>query len=331
MKSKIPGYDRYAKYGYIFSIPFVIAFLLFSLYPTVYTALIGFTDLKGLGMSSIHFLSDDIFKNFKAVLASPSFQQAFKNTVVLWLLNFIPQIFLALLLAAWFTDKRSKVKGQGAYKVLLYMPNIITAATIAILFSGFFGYPMGPVNDLLVRFGFAEKPLELLRSKTVARGVVIFIQTWMWYGSTMITLISGILGISPEIYESAEVDGSNRVQTFFYITLPNVKTILLFTLVTSLIGGLNMFDIPRLFQNGGPDNSTLTTSLFIYNQAFSGSYMYNRAAAASMIMFVIIAIIASMMFFVMRDKDEAKLRKQIRQQQKAYIKKLKAGKESGSC
>ena len=326
MKSKKPGYDRYAKYGYLFSIPFVATFLLFSLYPTVYTAVIGFTDLKGLGTTSIRFLSEDIFRNFKAILSRPSFQQAFKNTVVIWLSNFVPQILLALLLAAWFTDKRSTVKGQGLFKVLLYMPNIITAATIAILFSGFFGYPMGPVNDLLVRFGILEKPVELLRNKTVARSVVIFIQTWMWYCSTIITLISVILGISPEIFESAEVDGANRVQTFFYITLPNVKTILLFTLVTSLIGGLNMFDIPKLFQNGGPDNATLTTSLFIYNQAFSGSYMYNRAAAASMIMFVIIAALASVMFFVMRDKDEVELRKQIKQQQKNNQSKLKAGK-----
>ena len=192
------------------------------------------------------------------------------------------------------------------------MPNIITAATIAILFSGFFGYPMGPVNDLLVRFGLVDKPVELLRNKTVARSVVIFIQTWMWYGSTMITLISGILGISPEIFESAEGDGANRVQTFFYITLPS----------------LNMFDIPKLFQNGGPDNATLTTSLFIYNQAFSGSYMYNRAAAASMVMFIIIAILSAIMFFVMRDKDEVQMRKQIKEQQKAYKMRLKSGKEN---
>ena len=100
MKSKKPGYDRYAKYGYIFSIPFVIAFLLFSLYPTVYTAVIGFTDLKGLGKTDIHFLTDDLFRNFKTVLSSPSFKLAFKNTVVIWLANFIPQMLLALLLAA---------------------------------------------------------------------------------------------------------------------------------------------------------------------------------------------------------------------------------------
>lgn len=142
----------------------------------------------------------------------------------------------------------------------------------------------------------------------------------------MIVLISGILGINPEIFEAAEVDGANRVQTFFRITLPNIRTILTYTLITSLIGGLNMFDIPKLFQNGGPDNSTLTTSLFIYNQAFSGSYLYNRAAAASMIMFVVIAILSAITFKLMQDKDEVAERKarkrelkRLKQEQKGKV------------
>ena len=125
------------------------------------------------------------------------------------------------------------------------------------------------------------------------------------------------------------MDGANRVQTFFLVTIPNIRTILLFTLVTSLIGGLNMFDIPKLFMLGGPDNATLTTSVFIYNQAFSGSYMYNRAAAASMIMFTIICILSAIMFFLMRDKDEEKLRKQIREQEKAYRREQNALKKAG--
>jgi multiple sugar transport system permease protein len=211
------------------------------------------------------------------------------------------------------------------------MPNIITAATIAILFNALFGYPMGPMNDLLMRFGIIKSAYYFLAKKSIARGVVIFIQTWMWYGYTMIILISGVLGISPEIFESAEVDGANRVQTFFYVTLPNIRTILLFTLVTSLIGGLNMFDIPKLFLLGGPDNATLTTSVFIYNQAFSGSYMYNRAAAASMIMFVIICVLSALMFYLMRDKDEARLKKEIKKAAKAEKAALKAKKREGAA
>ena len=319
MKRKKTGY---ARYGYIFSTPFVLAYLIFSLYPTFYTAFLGFTDCKGLGNTSLHIL-DEPFKNFVTVLNNASFQISLKNTVGIWIANFIPQILLALLLTAWFTNNRKKIKGQGFFKVIFYMPNIITAATVAILFFSFFGYPMGPINDLAQRFGFIKEPYYYFADKTVARGTVAFIQFWMWYGYTMIILISGVLGISPELYESAEIDGANGVQKFFFITIPNLNTILIFTMITSMIGGLNMFDIPKLLVNGtggGPDNATLTTSVFIYNQAFAGSYMYNRAAAASMIMFIIIAICSAFVFYLMRDKYEAKERKENKKNEKALRK-----------
>lgn len=313
----------YAKYGYLFSLPFVVIFTIFSLYPIIYTATIGFTNLKGMGMTRYQLLPD-LWQNYRTVLTSKSFQLALKNTVFLWGCNFVPQLLLALLLTAWFTDRRSRLRAQGLFKVLFYMPNIITAATIAILFNALFGYPMGPVNDLLLRLGLIQAPVNFLVSKKMAQGIVIFIQTWMWYGYTMIILISGVLGISPEIFEAAEVDGANRRQTFFLVTLPNIRTILLFTLVTSLIGGLNMFDIPKLFLLGGPDNATLTTSVFIYNQAFSGSYMYNRAAAASMIMFVIICGLSALLFFLLRDRDEARSRREIKRQRRLEAKEAKA-------
>lgn len=316
----------YAKYGYLFSIPFVLAFLIFSLYPIVYTIIIGFTDLKGLGKTDFSFLEDPLM-NFKLIINNGSFRLSLKNTIVIWVVNFIPQIFLALLLTAWFTNNRHKIKGQGAFKVLFYMPNIITAATIAILFNSLFGYPKGPVNDLLIMLGILDSPQNFLLDKTIARGIVSFIQFWMWYGYTMIVLISGVLGINPELFEVAEIDGASSAKTFFYITLPNLRTIIIFTLITSLIGGLQMFDIPRLFLFGGPDNGTLTTTLFIYNQAFSGSYMYNRAAAASIIMFVIIAILSSFVFYIMRDKYDAKVRKQERLYKKQQNKAKKAARK----
>jgi len=317
----------YAKYGYIFCIPFVLAFLIFSLYPIVYTTVIGFTDLKGMGKTDFQFLANP-FQNFITVLKNASFQESLKNTVIIWIANFIPQILLALLLTAWFTNHRNKIKGQGLFKVLFYMPNIITAATIAILFYSLFGYPKGPVNDLFMTLGIIDEPMYFLINKTTARGIVSFIQFWMWYGHTMIILISGVLGINPEIFEASDIDGANSAQTFFYVTLPNLRTILLYTLITSLIGGLNMFDIPKLFLLGGPDNATLTTSVFIYNQAFSGSYLYNRAAAASMIMFAIIAILSAMVFFIMRDKDAAMLNKQKKRLQKELKKAAKVARRA---
>jgi len=146
---------------------------------------------------------------------------------------------------------------------------------------------------------------------------VAFIQFWMWYGNTMIVLIAGIAGINPALFEAAQIDGANSRQVFFRIVLPSLRTILLFVMVTSMIGGLQMFDIPQLFLAGGPDDATLTTSVFIYEQAFRGSYLYNRAAAASMIMFVIGAVLSLILFYVLRDRDEARLRKESRRLEKA--------------
>ena len=320
MKKKI---FNYAKYGYLFSLPFVVIFLIFSLYPTINTAILGFTDCKGLGNTTWNFLQGDIFKNFRAILTNKVFQQSFRNTLILWIINFIPQISLALLLTAWFTSRRNQLRGQGFFKVVFYMPNIITAASIAILYRALFAYPVGPVNSLLMKLGVIAEPYYFVNKVWPTRLIISFIQFWMWYGYTMIILVSGVLGINPEMYEAAELDGANSAQCFFKITLPNLKTILLYTLITSMIGGLNMYDIPKLFNNGNPANSTLTTNVFIYQQAFSGSYLYARASAASMIMFVIIAICSVIVFAFFTDPDAREQKKAKRAMRKAEKKAAK--------
>ena len=301
----------YAKYGYLFSIPFVVVYAIFSLYPTLNTAILGFTDSKGMtGLTQWNFLpKEKIFNNFVQLFKNPMFMMSFKNTLILWVVNFIPQICLALLLTAWFTSRRNELRAQGLFKVVFYMPNIITAASIAILFNKLFAYPIGPVNSLLQGLHIIDEPINFINKVGPTRGIISFIQFWMWYGYTMIILISGVLGINPDLYEAAELDGASNSQMFWKITIPNLKTILLYTMITSMIGGLNMYDIPQLFNKGNPANSTLTTNMYIYNQAFSGSYMYARAAAASMVMFVIIAI-ASVLVFLAFNDDEGKAKRE---------------------
>ncbi|MDD2647261.1 MAG: sugar ABC transporter permease [Eubacteriales bacterium] len=311
----------YAKYGYLFSLPFIVAYLIFSLYPTLYTAVIGFTDLKGVARN-FKFLAEP-FKNFSIILNNVTFQNSLVNTFEIWIMNFIPQIALSLLLTAWFTSRARRIRCQGAFKVLFYLPNIITSATVAILFATMFGYPIGPINDILVSTGMIEAPFNFLTSPIAAKLVVAFIQFWKWYGYTTIVLISGALGINPELFESAEIDGARPSQIFFRITLPCMRTILVFTLITSLIGGLNMFDIPKLYiMDGGPADATKTASVFIYTQAFKGAYLYNRAAAASMIMFVIIAICSAVVFFIMRDKHEVQQKRDERRAKRIHSKRL---------
>ena len=310
----------YAKFGYLFSIPFILSFCIFTLYPVIYTFVIGFTNLKGAGNTEWQFLPSvgkNLFQNFIDVLTSKTFHKAFRNTWIIWTINFIPQLGFALLFTAWFTDKRTKVKGTGLFKILFYMPNIITAATMAILFNKLFGYPKGAINDIIILLNPAKGAYNFNAHEWPVKLIIAFVQFFQWYGNTMVYLIAGVIGISPEVFEAAEIDGANRVQTFFKITIPCIRQIMLFTLVTSLIGGLNMFDIPQLYIGTDANNAGLTTNMYIRNQAFSGSYMYNRSAAASVILFIIIVALSSILFYILRDKDEAKLKKLKKQELRA--------------
>jgi len=302
-KRKSISYD---KYGYFFVAPFFIVFLIFQLYPIFFTFRTSVTDAAGW----TKVLDNSVigFQNFQKLFAfgtevSNYFWQAFGNTVIMWLFNFVPQIGMALLLASWFTDTRLRLKFQGAFKVLIFMPNIITAATIAMLFFSFFNFPIAPVNTLLQQLGLLSEPFEFFRSETASRGLVSFIQWWMWYGNTMIIMIAGILGINPALFEASLVDGCSSRQVFWKITLPLIKPILLYNLVTSLVGGLTMFDIPHLMTQGNPNYSTNTVARFIYQQAFQAPNNFNIASAASVILFIIIVICSLILNMIMKDRD----------------------------
>ena len=205
------------------------------------------------------------------------------NTVIIWFFNFVPQLGLALILASWFTDSRLRLKGQHFYKVTIFMPNIITAATIGMLFMSLFTYPRAPVNTFLQTSGIVNMPINFFRSTEWSRGLISFIQWWMWCGNTMIIMIAGISGINPSLFEAALVDGCSSRQIFWKITLPLIKPILVYNLTTSLVGGLTMFDIPQLMTQGNPNNTTNTVARFIYTQGFTGSRNFNNASAASVV------------------------------------------------
>ena len=306
VKRKSISYD---KYGYLFVAPFFIVFLVFQLYPIFFTFRTSLTDAAGwtkvLDNKIIGFDNFAKIFNFGSEI-SKFFWQSLGNTVIMWIFNFIPQIGMALILASWFTDSRMRLKFQGGFKVMIFMPNIITAATIGILFMSLFGYPIAPINTLMQQIGFSHSPFEFFRSTTAARGITSFIQWWMWYGNTMIIMIAGILGINTALFEAALVDGCSSRQTFWKITLPLIKPILLYNLVTSLVGGLTMFDIPHLMTQGNPNYTTNTVARFIYQQGFETPNNFNVASAASVVLFGIIVICSLILSAIMKDRDKVK-------------------------
>lgn len=335
MTQKAPNPRRikgvsYSRYGYYFIAPFFIAYLIFQAYPLANTIYLAFQKYMITGTNKVVGPTFNGFKNFQNVLTKGSTLQAFENTAVMWIINFIPQILLALLLAKWFTDTRLKLRGQGAFKVMIYMPNIITAASISVLFYSLFAYPQGPVNSVLAQLGVIDKAIysdagsaalvaiPFLEKGWHTRLIIAFINFWMWYGNTMIVLIAGMLGINPSLFEAAEVDGASPNQTFTKITLPLLKPILLYTLITSLIGGMQMYDIPQMMQQQGSPakDMTMTVTMYIMELVYTGTKDYGRSAAVSVLLFLVTGALSLVLFYLMRDKDAAAERKAARQLRK---------------
>lgn len=285
----------YAKYGYMFIAPFFIAYIFFMVYPLINTFILSF---KGNGATADDWVG---FQNYQWLLVGgdtraanavqSQFMDSMFNTLILWVGNFFVQIILSLLLAVWFSDVRIKIKGTGFFKVVMYLPNIITAASVAGMFLMLFGNTKyGAVNSLLLSWGSLIEPFQFINDVWASRILVMLIQSWMWFGNTMLLLMSGIFGIDPSIYEAAEIDGSSGVNTFFRITMPILKPIFIYVFITSMIGGLQMFDIPYLLHEGRTIRDSLKTgAVFIYNNFHAASPNYGYSAAASVILFIITA------------------------------------------
>jgi len=292
---------KHQQYGYLFVAPFIIGFLVFGLYPVINTIVLSFTD-RTLMSSSYRFIG---LQNFQQLFADSTFTTAIRNTWELWLMNFIPQIGIAFLLAIWFTNNRLKLKGVGIWRMIFYMPNLMMASAVAALFFSLFSY-YGPVNQLLVRSGFLTEAVDFLRKPAVARGLVVFIQWWMWFGQTTILLMAAMTAISPSLYEAAEVDGAGTFQMFRMITLPLIKPVLIYILVTSLVGGMQMFDIPYLLTDGrgSPGNSILTNTINMYMKFHSSKGHIGAASAVGLVVFLMTSIVALLIFFLLREKHD---------------------------
>jgi multiple sugar transport system permease protein len=290
-------------YGYLFVAPFIIGFLLFGLYPVYNTIALSFTNTSMMKPNA-DFVG---LLNFKRLFADHTFLTAIKNTWSLWIMNFIPQIGIALLLAVWFTDTRLKIKGGGFWRMLFYLPNLMMPAAIAALFFSLFSY-YGPVNQFLVRAGFLPAAVNFIESAGTMRFLVVFIQWWMWFGQTTIVLMAAMTSISVSIYEAALADGANGWQMFRYITLPLIKPVMIYVLVTSLVGGMQMFDIPMLLTDGrgSPSNSILTNNILMYIKFRSSLGLIGSASAVGVVVFVMTSFVALLIFYALREKTDKK-------------------------
>ena len=300
----------YAKWGYIFIAPFFIIFFIFQLIPLLQTIYYSFFEYYRSGLTIIG-PNPVGFENYKELFRS-DFLKYTGNTVILWIAGFIPQITISLLLAAWFTDVRLKIRGKQFFKVVIYMPNLIMASAFAMLFFALFS-DNGPVNSALVSAGLLSQPFRFLSSVSGTRGLIALMNFLMWFGNTTILLMAAVMGINPALFEAAELDGCSPRQIFFRITLPMIRPILVYVLITSMIGGLQMFDVPQILTNGkgSPDRSATTLIMFLNNHLYSKNY--GMAGAISVILFIICAILCLVVYFNLNPtEDERRIKKRDR-------------------
>ena len=215
--------------------------------------------------------------------------------MLLWIMCFIPQIILSLVLGAWFSDVRLRLKGTRFFKTVVYLPNLIMASAFSMLFFTLFS-DGGPINSMLMQIGFIDTPYKFLSNAGSARGLIALMNCLMWFGNTTILLMAGMMGIDTSLFEAAEVDGATSSQVFWQITLPLLRPILVYVVITSLIGGLQLFDVPQILTNGtgDPMRSTMTLIMFLNKHLYSKNY--GMAGALSVVLFIITGILSLVVF-----------------------------------
>lgn len=298
-KSKVV---RYNKWGYIFLIPFVLVYVTFQLVPLFSTIFNSFFENYRAGLKQVgpNFVG---LANYVTIFSDASILKYTANTLIMWVIGFIPQIIVSLLLGQWFSDIRLKLKGSRFFKTVIYLPNLIMASAFSMLFFALFS-DVGPINSILQNIGLTKEPVRFFSSVWATRGLVGFMNFLMWFGNTTIILMAGIMGIDTSLFEAAEVDGANSWQRFYRITLPLLKPILIYVIITSMIGGIQMFDVPQILTNGSGSPAETSKTLIMYLNQHLYSKNYGLGGALSVFLFIITAILSMIIYAVMyRKKD----------------------------
>lgn len=308
MGKKKKGMKNYNNMGYFFVLPFVVVFLIFSVYPVLRTLYLSFTNAKLAGVGDPSWIW---FENYQRVLTDKFFWRALLNTIKIWGVNIVLQLGLAFLLMMAFSDVKYKMKGLGFFRIIYYLPNLIAATSVAFLFKTLLDWRYGSFNQMIYTiaqaFGGSYNPIDWLGTAANAPATISVIQTWMWFGNSFIMLMAGVQGISKDYFEAAAIDGAGRWTIFGKITLPLIKPILLYVAITSLIGGLQMFDLPYLMSDkaSASYNSVQTVVMYLYKFGFeTGTTQTGYASAIAYVIFLIILVVSIVQLKLFNRKED---------------------------
>ena len=279
--------------GWLFVMPALVLLGLFMVYPIVWSLWMSFQTGRGMNFSF------GGFANIVRLTQDPIFLRALGNTFTFLIIQVPIMLVLALLFATTLND--SKLWGRGFFRTAIFLPCVTSLVAYSILFKSMFAND-GVINDFLLATGLIADPIPWLGDPFWAKVVVITAITWRWTGYNMIFYLAAMQNIDRSIYEAARIDGVPAWARFWHITVPMLKPVILFTSVISTIGTLQLFDEVNTLTMGGPSDSTLTLSLYIYNLTFKFMPSFGYASTVSYVIVVLVGILSFMQFLVARDR-----------------------------
>ncbi len=281
------------RWGYIFTAPFFVMFLIFGLAPIIYSIYIAFFNWDALGTQEFIGLA-----NFNELVADARFWNALINTFDIWLLSTIPMLIMSIGLAAILHNPF--LKGSTFWRTILLVPNITSVLAIAIVFGQIFGRDFGMVNIVIGALGFEH--VDFVQGTTSSHIAIASMIVWRWTGYNALIFLAAMLAIPNELYESAQLDGAGKWKQFIYVTLPSLRNTITFVLIVGTIGGLQVFAEPLILGgsfNGGDSGQFSTLTLFLFEQAFV-AYKWGYAAAIGIMITFIVAVVSIINFFITR-------------------------------
>jgi len=272
--------------GWCFLAPAAILIFIFSFYPMFQALLISFK--KGLPTNLVY--SDPLWRNYQFMLKDKVFIQSVTNTFTYLLIQVPIMLVLAIIFASLLNNH--DLKFRGLFRTCIFLPCATGLVAYSMIFRTLFTYD-GMVNAVLMNIGILSEPINWLNDPNTAKAVIIIGLIWRWTGYNMVFFLSGMQSIEYSIYEAARIDGANQFQQLIKITIPLLKPIILVTGIMSTNGTLQLFDESVNLTRGGPSNTTITMSHYIYNKMFVGNPNFGYAAAMSFVILIMVAILSA--------------------------------------
>lgn len=268
---------------YLFLAPFFIIFILFWLWPLLYSIYLSATTWSGVGWPKFTGL-----RNFIWLFQDAVFLRSARNTIVIAAASIAVIMPLALFLAVILNNPLTRFR--NAFRLSIFLPVSMSLVVASLIFLNVFDPNYGVLRYLVGLAGLRMP--DILGSETGAMAMLIGILAWRWTGYNMLFFLAALQSIPKDVIEAARIDGASRFQAFWHVTFPMLKPVTVFVLVQSLIGAFQVFEEPLIITGGGPANSTLTMALYLYNKAFRGSD-FGYASTIALFQFALIAVLCA--------------------------------------